>query len=173
MEDKYSLSTRFLHWLVAIIIIEVISIGLVMEYVPRENSLHDTLFNLHKSFGVVVFFLFFVRLIARIKSKIPPLPSVISKNEQKLSHLAHYAFYIFMLIMPISGYGMSNSFGYPVKLFGLELPMLFEKNEALGHKFAEFHENAAFILIALILLHIAGIIVHYKKHAVNLLQRML
>ena len=173
MEEKYSLSLRLLHWLVAIIIIEVISIGLVMEYVPRENPIRNILFDLHKSFGVVVFFLFFVRFIVRITSKVPPLPSVISKTEQTLAHIGHYVLYIFMLIMPVSGYAMSNSFGYPVKLFGLQLPMLFEKNEALAHKLASFHENAGFVLIALILLHITGLIVHYKKHAVNLIQRML
>jgi cytochrome b561 len=50
------------------------------------------------------------------------------KYEQILAHLGHFGLYVLMILVPLSGYLMSNSFGFPVHLFAIELPFLVEQN---------------------------------------------
>jgi cytochrome b561 len=77
-----------------------------------------------------------------------------------MGHMVHMLLYGLMIFMPLSGYLMSNFFGYPVHLFGLPLPMLVEKNMALGKFFASTHEILGFAFVAILGLHIAGAIKH-------------
>ena len=80
-----------------------------------------------------------------------------------------------MVLMPLSGYLMSNYFGYPVHLFGLPLPMLVEKNIELGKFFAEVHKFIGFAFIAVLILHFAGVIKHrfFDKAENDVLKRMI
>ena len=44
----------------------------------------------------------------------PHLLETINSLKQKLAYLAHILLYLLMVLVPLSGYLMSNSFGYPV-----------------------------------------------------------
>ena len=50
--------------------------------------------------------------------------------------------------------------GYPVKLFGVTLPAWGIKNPALKDAMSEVHLVTSFVLLALVLLHIAGALHH-------------
>jgi cytochrome b561 len=56
---------------------------------------------------------------------------------------------------------MSNAFGYPVKLFGMILPILVETNFDLAKIFSELHEFFAFSLLGLIILHLLAVLKHH------------
>ena len=66
-----------------------------------------------------------------------------------------------MFLTPLSGYLMSNYYGYPVKLFGMELPILVETNFDLAKNFSELHEIFAFSLLGLIVVHLLAVIKHH------------
>lgn len=162
---KYHFSIRVLHWLMALIIIAMLAIGFLMN-TPQ-------LYGVHKSFGVVILVLFFVRIIARNITKVPALPEKIAKRERNIAKLGHYAFYVLFLAMPISGWLMSNWAGHPVKLFGLELFYLVEENKPYGKIANQMHEIFAYILIIIISLHVLGFLKHKIVDKVNLLPRIL
>ena len=67
---------------------------------------------------------------------------------------------------------MSTLFGFPVKLFGMELPKLFLVDRILARDVAEWHEILAYSLLAMVALHIAGVVKHKVFDKVNLLKRM-
>ncbi len=170
--EKYPFSIRLLHWLIAVMIIGLLTIGLIMTGMAHDNPSRATLYSLHKSFGITVLLLGLLRLWLRLRLYIPPLPEALPALERKLAHYGHYMFYVFMVAMPVSGYVMSTSYGLPVKWFGLELPRLLTVDKARGQLAADFHAWAAYTLIALIVLHVAGVLKHLIKERINLLARM-
>lgn len=131
------------------------------------------IYNLHKSLGVLVIFLFFARIINRHINKAPaPLENL--QNWEKISSkITHILLYLLMFIIPVSGYLMSNSYGYAVKFFGIEMPFLIEKNYEIGPIFGETHEVAAFTIIGLIILHIGAVLKHKFIDKKDVLKRMI
>jgi cytochrome b561 len=168
---KYSLLQRSLHWIMALIIISLIILGLIMG--DFNDSIKPTAYFYHKSFGALILFLFIIRFITKLKKGEPESPKSIKKIDIKLGHITHYCLYFFMFLMPASGWVMSNAAGYPVKLFFIPLPNLVEKSKALSGIAHEIHEISAFILIALISLHVIGFLKHLIVEKENLLKRIL
>jgi cytochrome b561 len=175
-DKKYHIVARIIHWAMSLIIISLLCIGFYMVYLLDKDSVNRAdIYSLHKSFGVAVLILFFVRVFVRITKKAPTLPDSISRNIQKLAHFVHYSLYFLMISMPLSGYLMSNSYGYPVKIFGASLPFLIGKNIELGKIFALMHMYLGFAFVAFLFLHIAGVIKHrfFDKKENDILPRMI
>ena len=174
MIQKYHISLRVIHWLMALIIISLLASGIYMTTLTNQ-PFRPTFYNLHKSFGVIVIFLFTLRIISKIKHKAPKLPKTINRNIQKLAHGTHHLIYLLMITIPLSGYLMSNSYGYAVKLFGTKLPNLVEKNYQLAGLFSNIHQYAAYFLIFLLILHIGAVIKHrfFEAKENDILPRML
>lgn len=172
---KYHIAIRIMHWLMAILILGMIGIGWYMADLPKENPLKGELVSLHKSCGALLLILFFVRLAMRIVKKAPALPETIPPIERNLANLGHKLLYLFMLIVPLSGYAMSNLYGYAVKMFGIPMPILFSENKDLGKLAREAHELVPYILLGIIALHFAGAIKHrfFDKPENDVLGRML
>lgn len=174
--QKYPLSSRIIHWLMAAIILFLLGLGIYMtDFLPKDAPNHLEIYSLHKSFGALALILVIVRICNRLIYKAPQLPATLKKYEQILSHLGHFGLYFLMICVPLSGYLMSNSFGYPVHLFSIELPMLVATNFELGKFFAEAHEVCAFSLFGLIAIHILAVIKHrfFDKPENNVFKRMI
>ena len=174
--QKYHLSARIIHWIMALIIISLLVVGFYMtNFLDKEASYRMTIYGLHKSFGALVIFLFVIRIFIRLSKEVPKLPNSIGINTQRLAHLVHFLLYVLMIFMPLSGYLMSNFFGYPVHLFGLSLPMLVTKNIELGQFFASTHKFLGFSFATVLFLHIAGVLKHrfFDIPKNNILKRMI
>jgi cytochrome b561 len=170
--EKYPCAMRILHWLMALLIIGLLILGLIMSNQPRGAPNHGMLVSLHKSFGLTVLALAVLRLGIRLAQSVPPLPEIIPALQRIAAHLAHWALYGFMFVLPISGYIMSTSYGLPVRWFGYTLPKLVGVDKDRGELAWDVHSWGAYALIALIVLHVGGVIVHYLSHHINLLRRM-
>jgi len=163
MPTKYTLSARILHWLMAIIIISTIVIAFYMTAIDKNNENRLFFYNLHKSLGIVVFLLAIVRLIVRLRNAPPPMPKDTSLLIFNLAKTIHSLMYLLIFLVPISGYLMSNYYGYPAKLFGISLPVVATINFDLARFFTQMHEFFAFSLIFLIIIHIVATIRHQLK----------
>lgn len=173
---KYALSSRILHWLMAAIILFLLGLGIYMtDFLSKEAPNRMEIYGLHKSLGALVLFLIVIRIVNRLAFKAPALPETLAKWEKFAAHFAHALLYLLMIAVPLSGYLMSNSFGYPVNLFSLPLPSLMEKNLELAPFFAEAHEVCAFALLGLVALHVVGVIKHrfFDRKENDVLGRML
>lgn len=170
--EKYSLTIRILHWLMAAMIIGLLAVGLIMAGMSRSDPLRGTLYSLHKSFGITVLALAFLRVALRLKEAAPSLPQTIPAIERLLAKLGHLALYGFMFLMPVSGYVMSASYGLPVRWFGVTIPRLVSIDKTRGALAGDIHTFAAYALIGMLLVHVGAVILHYVRHRVNLLRRM-
>lgn len=172
--DKYHISIRILHWFMALMILGMIGVGWYMEDLPRENPLKGQLVGLHKSFGALALILFFVRAALRLATKVPPLPETIPVIQRFLAHAGHKLLYLLMFIVPLSGYAMSNLYGYGVKMFGIEMPKLFPEDKELASFVREAHEILPYILLGVVVLHVGAVIQHrfFDKKENDVLNRM-
>ena len=170
-ELNYGIVSRANHWLSAFIFIGLIAIGLFMHDMEDSEQKWE-LYALHKSMGIAIFGLMLLRLVWL---KISPNPEQLSKNkfEHILGHAVKGILYLAMLGMPISGWIMSNSGGHEVAFFNMfVLPNIIGEHE-MTHEISEFiHGTFGYLLIVIVLLHIAGALKHHLVYKDVTLLRM-
>ena len=158
--NTYGTITRFFHWVSAALIATLIAVGLFMSdmaYSPEKLEIYA----LHKSFGLLVLFLLIGRLVWRLISVQPQALGTHKRWETILAKIVHVFFYAALAAIPLSGWLMSSAEEFPVPFFGLQMPDLVEKNEALFDFMKETHEILAFALLGVLALHIAGAFKHH------------
>ena len=69
----YPPTSKWLHWLIAASVLVMIPIGIVMGRVG-QGPLQNTLYDLHKSFGILILALMVARLVNRIVVGAPAPP---------------------------------------------------------------------------------------------------
>lgn len=92
--------------------------------------------------------------------------------------LAHRGFYFLFVMLPITGYTLSSTYEYSdgITFFGIEIPELIPVNEALFKSADWLHMVQAYTLLAVIVIHVAGVIKHRyfdRDKNNNVLSRML
>ncbi len=169
--DRYTSVAIALHWLIALLVIVQLAGGFFMDSLQEpQAALKFQLFQLHKSFGVTIFFLTLFRLGWRLTHKIPPLPAAMPKWEKMAARVSHAGFYVLLVAMPLIGWAVvsSSPFAQSVQtfLFGVihwpHLPFFdgVADRKALSDEIAEIHEIVAFVMIGLIALHVAAALKH-------------
>lgn len=167
----YDTITRLLHWVIALLLIGLISIGwYMMSIEDQPNS--GWYFNLHKSFGLIAAILIFFRLVWRFSHKPAPLPSSVPHWQTIVSRGIHLLLYFCMLIMPITGFIGASFSKHGIIFFGVELPNWVNQSHAISKQFFEVHEVVAWILVGLIALHILAAIKHLVINRDKVFQRM-
>ena len=164
---------KLVHWLMAVMIIAMLASGIYMEGLPKSDFKYE-IYGWHKSFGVLILGLIFIRIILRFSTDIPALPKALKSWEKRLSHFVHMLLYIGMIMIPLSGYIMSDAGGYGVKMFGIVMPDFFITDKSIGGFFHSIHSFAPYFIILLVL-HIAGVVKHryLDKGEADILPRML
>ncbi|MBY6225408.1 cytochrome b [Ferrimonas balearica] len=155
---KYSLPLRAIHWLMALMMVGLIAVGWYMAGLDRSPFKFE-LYGWHKSFGFLALLLLMARLLIRRRSPIPSSKGILAGWEIGLSHATHWSLYLLMLLVPLSGYIMS-SIGRELTVFGLTLPSLVPQSDALQQTAHSLHGSMAYLMLALMLLHLAGALKH-------------
>jgi cytochrome b561 len=174
MNFRYGPAARFFHWITAVIVVVMVVLGVwVTKYEPSDEAFKLQLYNLHESFGVLLFVLVAVRLFVRFGN--PPAmldgqPAAIRLG----SRLNHFALYAILLVQPILGFLDTNAWGFPVKWFGLfTLPSPIGKQEEnVAQQFSDAHYVGALVLIALVALHLLGAAYHGLIRQDGVVKRM-
>ncbi len=157
--NSYNLISKIIHWVSALLILGLIFIGFYMD--DLEGAQKYKMYDIHKSFGVLLLGLVCVRILWNaIKGKPKTLISY-KKWEKILSHISHMFMYLAMIALPLSGWAISSTGGHAVKFFGIKLPALLEKNKELHEIFEELHEFLAIALLFVVGLHILGAFKHH------------
>lgn len=173
MDNKYTSIAILLHWLCALLIFVVFPLGLYMHDLPLSPD-KLRLYSYHKWIGVLIFVLLVPRILWRVLHTPPALPDTISRLQKGFSGAIHGLLYLLMLIIPVSGWLMSSAKGFQTVWFGiLPLPDLLAKDKALGHLLEGVHQSLNYVLLALILLHVAAALKHHYIDRDQVLVRML
>ncbi len=169
----YSPWGKALHWVTALIILFIIPAGIVMTNIG-EGQLQNNLYNLHRSFGVLVFAITLARVLIRIAHGAPGPAAGLTPFERVASVAVHYAMYALLIAMPIGGWLMTSAYRVDVSVFGLfTLPHLVAQNEDTFKFFQRMHFIGGVSMALLVLLHIAATIKHTFVSRDTVLWRML
>lgn len=157
----YRPAARWLHWIIAAAVLLMIPAGLIMTREGIARPLQDALFLFHKNTGVLLISLILARIIYRLVYKPPPLPAFVPQWQRRVAALSHFLLYVLLIVMPVSGYIRVRAGGFPIEMLdaagvGSWIP----KSERLASIAQTVHETAAYLLIALLALHIGAALHH-------------
>ncbi|MDX8399961.1 MAG: cytochrome b [Gallionellaceae bacterium] len=169
---RYSKTAVMLHWLMALLIFVAFPLGMYMHGL-RLSPIKLQLYSYHKWLGVTVFAFAILRLAWRATHTPPALPAVLPHWQKVASQTTHYLLYVLIFVVPLSGWLMSSAKGFKTVWFGvLPLPDLLAKNKALGHLLTTVHESLNYILLALVVMHVAAALKHHFIDKDDVLKRM-
>jgi len=171
--QRYTPTARWLHWIMAAIVIVTLLLGIYLADVPKGPE-RTGLIQWHKSIGSLVLALVIYRLYWRLTHPAPPLPDTIPAWQQKAAEIGHWLLYALMFAQPLGGWVMSSARGFPVRLGGiLPLPALVDKNDALADALVGIHGLLGWSLAALAAGHIVIALKHHFIDHEPILTRML
>jgi cytochrome b561 len=174
--NRYDAVAVILHWTMALGIVALLAIGLVMKHADISRLHMFQLYQLHKSIGVVILWLIVLRIVWRLTHRAPLLPDSMPPLEREAAHLGHRALYALMLVIPLLGWAVVSAatLNIPTVLFGVlpwpHIPFLEHlSDKAPVEKALELaHAWGAYLLIVLVLGHIAAALRHAAKGDVPL-----
>ncbi|WP_200883595.1 cytochrome b [Chelonobacter oris] len=172
--ERLSHITISLHWLIALFILGLMTLGVYMSE-TASYGLYPT----HKSLGIFIFLFIVIRVLWRWKNGWPKPVGQHQGWEQALATLIHWILILGTLAFPISGMLMSYAGGHGLQLFGWDLVsanLVDGKREVLDAGLAgaanSAHKTLLPIMLAAILLHVAGALKHHVIDKDNTLKRM-
>lgn len=161
----------------AILIISLLTVGHYMEGL-EQSEFKWWLYSNHKAFGVIALLAIITRVIIKKRSIVPAPAEQLKRGEVIASKAVHHTLYLMMLLMPLSGFLMSDMYAKTngISMFGLfEINILNEKIDWLMDICSVIHEYGGKLFIALLVLHIGGVLKHQfiDKPRIPILKRML
>ena len=171
-ETRYGLIAQILHWGVFLLFVGQLAFALLMLNLPISD-LKWTFYDLHKAFGISVFFVVLFRIFWRLSNARPKFPAGLPAWQRRAAKASHMTLYACMLVMPVSGYIGSKAGGFKASWFGVvELPDLFGKSETINFWAEAVHTATAYFLLALITFHGAAALRHHYRLGDEVLARM-
>jgi cytochrome b561 len=171
--DGYPASSKWLHWLVAALVLPAIAVGLYLPY-TQPGPFQDGLFNAHKAFGVLILVLMIVRIVNRFAVGAPAPEPGVAPWQKTVSSAVHGLLYVLLVVQPVIGYTANSAFGASVPFFGLfDIPPVVERNEALAERLFAVHRVIGISIAFLAAMHIGAALQHAILLRDGVLQRML
>jgi cytochrome b561 len=179
--ERYTSVAITLHWLIAIAIVGMILGGWYMGDLPDGAPGQYFLYQMHKSIGITILLLTVARIIWRVMNRPPALPEEMNGLEKTASHLVHIGFYGLMIALPLTGWlysSVSVKLDVPTVLYGIiswpDVPFVEGlKTEAASGTVNFIHSKLAWVVLALLALHVAGAIKHEFSAEEGVLKRMI
>jgi cytochrome b561 len=175
---RYGWMTKALHWIVFALIFNQFVVAIAMMNTPQGATTggfsSGTLYNWHKSIGLAILALAFVRYVWRRRTPLPDWAPNLGETEKRWIHRIENTLYLCLFVVPISGYLFVMWGGFGVNLFGLwELPRIPGKHSALASVAEWTHWGGTALLLAALLAHWTLVIRHHRRHRDRYLHRML
>lgn len=168
----YGVTAIFFHWLIFLLLAAQYAVGSIMPHIGRK-TLDEGWVAWHLSIGASILFVIVLRFLWRLASPVT-VSSELSGWEKSVSRATHLILYALVLAMTILGWAAANYRGWTVNLFGLiPLPPLAAKGTAWAHEAGDIHNILVYVLLAFIVLHVAGALYHYVIRRDRVMQRML
>lgn len=163
-----------LHWFSALAIALVLALIWLRILVDEDNPLHATLLGMHRQLGLLVLLLWATRLAVRWhqRHRLPrePLPAPL----RLAAGAAHLALYALLCAIPLLGWSMTGARGQAVTLPGsLALPALVGADPDLADTLQDWHQWAAWTLLAMVAMHVLAALWHHWVRRDGVLASML
>ena len=159
--SRYSTAAIVLHWSLALLLVFQLGLGWRLEDLPKGVA-QFIAFQLHKSIGISILLLSLARLAVRAFKPRPALAGG-SPMAMALARMVHALLYVVMIGAPLAGWVLisTGKVRLQTMLFGLVpwpgLPLTQSWHEPA----VAVHAALAWLLVGLIVLHIAGALRHH------------
>jgi cytochrome b561 len=183
-DERFGAVAQFVHWSIFLLFVVQFVIADWMIDAPKSPD-KWALYDLHKSLGLTVLFIVFLRIGWRLSNPQPTPPTGLSGPQRLAARASHYILYGAMLLMPISAYVGSKAGVFAVSWFGIwEVPDLVNwigayEPQILGrnkwlHIFAnDVHRILSYAIYGLVGLHLSAALWHHFVRKDDVLRRML
>ncbi len=171
--DRWGGVSQLLHWTTVILIVVIAYIGLTMGDLPNGPEKIKT-YALHKSIGLTILALVVLRVLWRLVAGAPhPVPGS-PRWQERIASLTHIGIYVLLFAIPISGWVVNSSAGYPLQWFGLfNLPAIVGESHDLHEAAEEAHELMFWLLALMVAAHAGAAFYHHLFQQDATLARML
>jgi cytochrome b561 len=171
--DRWGAVSQGFHWLIVALLLVMAWLGLTMTELP-DTAHKARLYGLHKSIGLTILALALLRLGWRLYAGAPPMLAAIPRWQRRVAAATHAALYLLLFAIPLSGWVINSTSGFPLRWFGLfRVPALTGRDRALNALAVTWHETLFWTLAALVLLHAGAAFHHHIVQRDATLARML
>ncbi len=184
---SYGALAKLFHWSTAVLILALFPLGMIANAMAEglrdpaasvsEAQIARTvvLFSAHKTLGMAVFAIALLRVGWSLTQPRPGLLNAENRIEATLAETVHWLLYGSILLVPLSGWlhhAATTGFA-PIRWpFGQTLPFV-PKSEGFAELMAGLHLVLQRVLLAAVVLHIAGALKHHVVDRDATLRRML
>ncbi|GBQ88072.1 cytochrome B561 [Gluconacetobacter johannae DSM 13595] len=178
---RYDLVAITLHWVIAAGILALIAMGLVMDHMTLPPMRVFQFYQLHKSIGITVMLAVVLRVLWRLFHAAPALPAAMTVQERRAAHGVHGLLYGLQVFLPLSGWALVSAsvFNIPTVLYGIlpwpHLPFFSTLHDKAPVEavLKTLHHWGAWMLTAIIALHVAAALRHHFILKDGVLRQML
>ena len=171
--DRWGGVSQSLHWLIVVLVVGMAALGLSMTGLA-DNAVKARLYGLHKSIGLTILALMLLRLAWRLYAGAPQAVAGMPRWQQRIATATHAALYGLLIAMPLSGWVINSSSGFPLRWFGWwRVPQFGGRDEALNALAKNWHEALFWVLVVLALVHAFAAFWHHVFQQDATLSRML
>lgn len=158
-QARFALPARWLHWLMAVLILAMLLIGAGM--VSTVSARYTQLLAWHRPIGLAILILALIRIIVRLTHRPPPLPADLPRIQVAAAKGSHHLFYLLMIAMPLIGWAMQSAGGYPVTVWpGFVLFPILPHDVAVYGWLRQAHGLLGIAFFLLVLGHLGAALVH-------------
>jgi len=170
---RYARTSRWLHWVMAGLVILAYILINGRGWFPKGSTPRTLFVQGHFWIGLLVLALVLPRLLARLRSPVPPLQPPLAPLMQLLSKVTHLALYGFLLVQPLMGLMVVLLERGGIPLGGLTLASPFALDKAMAENIEAAHVFLGEAFYYVIGLHIAAALWHHFYLRDSVLKRML
>jgi cytochrome b561 len=165
---------KALHWIGAAAILILLIHGWWMTHMlPRPERLAN--YAWHSALGFDLLGLTILRLLWRWINPVPAQPADSKPWERLAAQVGHWGLYVLMLVVSLTGWAVANTFRVPMTkdLFGLQVPIIVSGVDRATRQLIEgSHLVLAYVLAALVVVHVIGALRHHYAKKNDVLRRM-
>ena len=168
---RYSRPAIVLHWALALLLTLTTAVGWIMMAFENEPG-SGWIFDMHKSFGLVIASLVAARVVWRLTHRPQALPASVPRWQARLAAAAQGALYVLIVLLPVTGYVGASYSKAGVRFFGWATPRWAVPDHDTAEQFFDVHSVLVWVLVALVSVHVLGALKHLLLDKDGVFQRM-
>ena len=172
-DARWGAVSQLFHWVIVVLILVMAYIGLTMGDLPNGPR-KINIYALHKSIGLTILALVVLRVLWRVYAGAPAPVHGTPAWQQRIASATHFLLYALLFAIPLSGWVLNSSAGYPLQWFKLfNLPAITGRSDSVHEAAEGAHELLFWVLVVLVLAHAGAALYHHVFQGDATLARML
>lgn len=173
-QDKYGTVSKVFHWLIALVVPGLAALGTWMVGLDYYHAWYRSAPDLHRSLGVLTMLAMGLRALWLLLAGKPRALESHRRWEHLLAALSHWMLYLLVFAMGVTGYLLSTADGRGVDVFNwFAIPSSGEWMQNQEDIAGLVHKWLAWVLLAVISLHVIAVCKHQWIDKDKTLRRMI